>query len=229
MRRGVKLLDSFIGAHQFNNNAQWIFMGFFVKFIVMKKIIQTKLAELIAKPLFTAADARRAGIHPSNLSYYVKLNLIERLARGVYRGIDTKLDVDFQWEELVITAHSIPNGVVCLISALAIYNLTDEIPRMHWIAIPHATTPPKREHTKFIRMRNIDTGKTSYKIDSETIVIFDIERTIIDTFRYLDKETAIKALKSALKSSRKLNLKKLRKYAKKFRVNIDPYLQAIMA
>ena len=39
---------------------------------------------------------------------------------------------------------NIPNGVACLISALDIYDMTNEIPRAHWIAIPHATTAPKR-------------------------------------------------------------------------------------
>jgi predicted transcriptional regulator of viral defense system len=195
----------------------------------MNTINKKALEKLASKPIFTAKDARAEGIHPSNLSYYVKTNLIERVARGVYRGLNTQVDVEFQWEDLVLTAHSIPNGVICLISALALYELTDEIPRAHWIAIPHATTAPKRENTRFIRMRDMETGKTMRLIGSETVRIFTIERTIIDTFRYLGKEVAIKALKAALKPNRhtKLNLKKLREYAKIFRIDIDPYLMTI--
>jgi hypothetical protein len=48
--------------------------------------------------------------------------------------------------------------------------------------------------------------------------IFDRERTIVDAFRYLSKEIAIKALKMAVKnlSDKKLDIKKLQRYAKQF-------------
>lgn len=180
-------------------------------------------------PLFSASDARKLGVHPSLLHYYVKKHLIERLGRGVYRGSEAVYDVDFLWEDLILTAKSVPNGVVCLLSALALYDLTDEITRESWIAIPHGTTAPIREKTKFIRMRNHTTGVTSIFIGKESITIFDRERTIIDTFRYLSKETAIKVLKEAFKSSQKtkLDVRKLRQYAHKFRINIDTYILVI--
>ncbi len=192
----------------------------------MKFINENQLKKLLVKPLFRASDARKVGIHPSRLSYYVKIKLIERIGRGVYRGVDSEIKADFQWEDLVLIVKSIPKGVVCLVSALAVYGLTDEIPRMHWIAIPHATTVPKRENTRFIRMRDMNTGKTQYKLGEETINIFDEERTIIDAFRYLSKEIAIKALKEAVRAKRKkkFDLKKFQTYAKKFKLNLDTYI-----
>lgn len=195
----------------------------------MHPIHDKKLKGLIFKPLFSAAEARQAGIHPSLLSYYVKIKLIVRIGRGVYRNPTIPVNTDFQWEDLVLTTQSVPNGVVCLISALTLYDLTDEIPRAHWIAIPHATTAPKRKQAKFVRMRDVSTGKARFKLGEETINIFDQERTIVDAFRYLGKEVAIKALKEALNANRekKLDLKKLQKYAKKFRLNLDPYIFTI--
>ena len=166
-----------------------------------------------------------AGIPPSRLSYYVKKKIIERVGRGVYRGVNATVDVDFQWEDLVLTAKSVPSGVVCLISALSLYELTDEIPRACWIAIPHATTAPKRSLARFVRMRDVTTGKTTMKLGGESIAIFDRERTIIDAFRYLTLEIGIKALRSALtQKKQKLNIRKLQQYAKRFRVDIDPYI-----
>jgi len=187
---------------------------------------ENQLKKLLAKPLFRASDARKLGIHPSRLSYYVKIKLIERIARGVYRGVNSQVKTDFQWEDLVLTAKSVPSGVVCLVSALVIYELTDEIPRMHWIAIPHATTAPKRKNSRFIRMRDMSTGKTQFTLGQETINIFDQERTIIDAFRYLSKEIAIKALKEAIKArkDKKFNLKKFQSYAKKFKLDLEPYI-----
>jgi len=201
-------------------------LGFFVKIQNMKLTNDNELRKLLAKPLFRASNARKVGIHPSRLSYYVKIKLIERIGRGVYRGIKSEVNTDFQWEDLVLMAKSVPNGVICLVSALAVYDLTNEIPRMNWIAIPHATTAPKRENTRFVRMRDMSTGKMQYKLGKEIISIFDQERTIVDAFRYLSKEIAIKALKEAVKAKRegKFDLKKLQKYAKQFKIDLDPYI-----
>lgn len=192
----------------------------------MKHAYQDKLDCLLKKPVFLASEAREMGIHPSILSYYVKKNYLERIGRGVYRGVYIESPIDLQWEELITLAKSVPKSVVCLVSALAIYELTDEIPRVCWLAIPHATTSPKRDHTRFIRMRDMTTGKTEYRLGEEKITIFDQERTIVDAFRYLSKEIAIKALKEAVKPKRpiKFDIKKFTDYAKQFRMNLAPYI-----
>lgn len=146
----------------------------------------------------------------------------------MYKIKDIDFDSAFEWEDLAITALSIPNGVICLISALGYYGLTDEIMREFWIAIPHATTSPSRENARIVRMRNISFGQTTIKIGSRKIKIFDRERTVVDSFRYLDKETALKALQAYLKVSndRKPDIDKLLKYAKKLRVDLTPYISA---
>ncbi len=68
---------------------------------------------------------------------------------------------------------------------------------------------------KIVRMRNMSLGRSKIDIGSETIEIFDRERTIVDAFRYLGKETAIKALKRGLsmQGSQRTDLKKLKVYA----------------
>jgi predicted transcriptional regulator of viral defense system len=192
----------------------------------MKHTYQDRLNGLLKKPVFLASEAREMGIHPSKLSYYVKKDYLERIGRGVYRGTHIESPIDLQWEELVTLAKSVPKSVVCLVSALAIYELTDEIPRVCWLAIPHATTAPKRDHTRFIRMRDMMTGKTEYRLEEEKIAIFNQERTVVDAFRYLSKEIAIKALKEAVKPKRqiKFDIKKFTDYAKQFRMNLAPYI-----
>ena len=192
----------------------------------MRQITDKRLKKLLKKPLFHASEARDVGVHPGLLSYYIKQGLIEKIGRGVYRNPSIEPNIDFKWEDLFVTIKSVPNGVICLISALDIYDMTDEIPRVHWIAIPHATTAPKRSKTRFIRTRDIELGRTEIKIGNEKIPIFDPERTIVDSFRYLDIEVAIKALKAGLKgrSGNKLNLKKLQAYARKRKVNLTPYI-----
>ena len=55
------------------------------------------------------------------------------------------------------------------------------------------------------------------------------QRTIVDSsFLHLDKETALKGLQAYLKTSKdkKPDIDKLPRYAKKFRVDITPYISA---
>jgi predicted transcriptional regulator of viral defense system len=183
---------------------------------------------LSKKAVFSSAEGRKAKIPPRMLAYFCARGQIERVCRGMYKINTLDFDSEFEWEDLAITALSIPNGVICLISALCYYGLTDEIMREFWIAVPHATTSPVRENAHIVRMRNISFGQTTIKIGSQKLKIFDRERTIVDAFRYLDQETALKALQTYLKASkeRKPDIDKLLNYAKKFRVDLTPYISA---
>jgi predicted transcriptional regulator of viral defense system len=126
---------------------------------------------------------------------------------------------------LALVASSISESVICLISALVIYDLTDQVMREIWLAVPHKSHPPKRPNTRIVRMRNIDLGRTSISLGEYRVQIFDRERCIIDAFRYLSKEIAIKALQRYFQGkAAKPDPKKLGAYAKKLRVNITPYI-----
>lgn len=184
--------------------------------------------KLSKKAVFSSAEGREAGIPSRMLAYFCQKGRIEKVGRGMYKIKNLDFDSAFEWEDLAITALSIPNGVICLISALCYYGLTDEIMREFWIAIPHATTSPSRENARIIRMRNISFGQTTVKIGSRKIKIFDRERTIVDAFRYLDKETALKALQTYLKVDKesKPDIDKLLRYAKKLRINLTHYISA---
>lgn len=188
-----------------------------------------KIRPLITSPSFTSEEARKLGVSAASLAYYVKTRELERLARGVYKGINVPSIDNFQWEDLITAVKQTKSGVVCLVSALALYELTDEIPRQHWIAIPNSTRHRAPRSVRVVRMREMSLGKTHIKIDNIIIPIFDRERTIIDAFRYLSKEIAIKALKRALTKSKKdkINLETLRSYANALRVNISAYLMAM--
>jgi predicted transcriptional regulator of viral defense system len=194
-----------------------------------KKETSHPLSRLFKQTLFTSKEAKALGIHPSLLAYYAKQGFIKRISRGVYRVEADHLSQDFQWTDLVEAVYGINEGVICLISALAIYGLTEEIPRQHWIGVRHGTDVVSQPQLKIVRFRNLTLGKTTIKLDGIIVPIFDRERTIVDAFRLLSKETAIKALRMALTQSgqQRLDLIKLQEYAKKLRVNIDPYLMTV--
>lgn len=185
------------------------------------------IQELLSHPSFTADEAKKLGVYPAHLGYYIKKGQIRRLGRGIYQNTDYQGSPEnFRWEDLIEAVNSVPGGVICLISALAIHDITEEIPREHWIAVPHSTSISRGAKVRVVRLRNMELGKTKMDLGGIQIPIFDRERTIIDSFRLLSRETAIKALKMALsqKGAERLDLRKLQEYAKKLRCNIAPYL-----
>ena len=80
-------------------------------------------------------------------------------------------------------------------------------------------------------MRNMDIGVTTIKMAGLKVKIFDKERTIIDAFRLLDFETAMKALKKYLQDRKeKPNINKLNRYVKALRASkIQEYITALIA
>lgn len=183
---------------------------------------------LSKKQVFSSAEGKQAGIYPRMLAYFCDKGEIVRISRGMYKVKNIDFHSAFEWEDLAITALSIPQGIICLISALCYYGLTDEIMREFWIAVPHATTAPSRENARIVRMRNLSFGQTTVKIGKQKVKIFDRERTVVDSFRYLDKETALKALQAylAVDKNQKPNIEKLLKYAKNLRVPLTNYISA---
>lgn len=193
------------------------------------KTVLLKLKPLLKAPSFTSQEAASLGVSSAELSHYVKTGDIIRLSLGIYRSTHAPQFDDFRWEDLILAITRVKQGVICLVSALSLYDLTEEIPRQHWIAIPNNTLHRGNSAVKIIRMRNIKLGKSFIKLNNQKLPIFDRERTIIDSFRYLGIETALKALRNALtkKGKEKIELEKIRKYAKILHVNIEPYLLAL--
>ncbi len=184
-----------------------------------------QLEKFLNIPLFTTADAEKQDIPRHALAYFVKRGTLEKIYPGAYRFSQYEPEVEFQWESLALVAASIPEGVICLISALCYYDLTDQIMREVWIAVPHESYPPKRPYTRIVRMRNVKLGKIEIALGEYNVHIFDRERCIVDAFRYLSKEIAIKAIQRYFKSTKyKPDPKKLGAYAKALRVNITPYI-----
>lgn len=189
------------------------------------------IKDLLKRPYFTSKEARERGMDAANLAYYIKREDITRLGHGIYRGSQVELTEDFRWEEIIETTQVVKNGVICMITALIVYEITEEMPHQVWIAVPNATRHRTTSHLiRVVRMRNMELGRTAMQIGKLKINIFDRERTIVDAFRYLSMETALKALKMALtkKGAEKLNLTKLSDYARKLHVDITPYLLAMM-
>ena len=184
-----------------------------------------KIAKLRRQPSFTRSAAEELGVSGEILAYYVRQGILHRIGPGIFCDPSTVLETEFKWHDLIRIAFSIENGVICQLSALDIHGLTQEIPREHWIAIPHQQRAPRVPNTKFVRYRNHELGRSTFRCGEFEIAIYDKERTVLDAFRTLDKEIAIKALQSLAAGG--IDYAKMKAYRDALGINIDPYILAV--
>ena len=126
-----------------------------------------------------------------------------RLARGLYQLADATLDAHHSLAE---AAKRVPKGVVCLVSALAFHELTDQLPRQIWIAIRQKDWPPKADGTpiRLVRFtdRLLEEGVETHLVEGVPVKVFGVAKTIADCFRYRNKiglSVAIEGLQEALR------------------------------
>src|ERR1700722_3359113 len=71
-------------------------------------------------------------ITAATISRMERKGALVQLGRGLYQLPDAPLDANHSLAEV---AKLIPNGVICLSSALAFHELTDQTPASVWVAI----------------------------------------------------------------------------------------------
>ena len=105
------------------------------------------LALLRRNGLTRLSKFRQAGITATTISRLEAAGTITRLARGLYQLSDAAVG---QNHALAEASKLVPNGVICLTSALAFHELTDPMPARVWLAIgpkdwrPRLKYPPMR-------------------------------------------------------------------------------------
>jgi predicted transcriptional regulator of viral defense system len=83
-------------------------------------------------PVFRSGEAVAAGVSWRDLYALRDAGQIIELSRGLFQLADQSLEhVDF-----VAVCGRVPDGMICLDSALAYWDLTDEIPRKVHVAVP---------------------------------------------------------------------------------------------
>ncbi len=189
---------------------------------------QQKLAHFLKEnEIITTEQAEKMGIGRNELSLEVKKKSLFRLERGVYAKTP---DILFEPIGAFVPALlKMDYGVICLISALRLYELTDEMGEEKWIAIPNEKVIKPFSNIKIIRLRGINysMGISMIQYKKYKLKIYDPEKTIIDTFKYLPQDTAIKALREYLKRKDK-KIEKLIQYGRKLRYDITNIITALV-
>ncbi|MGO4156988.1 type IV toxin-antitoxin system AbiEi family antitoxin domain-containing protein [Cupriavidus sp. YAF13] len=160
------------------------------------------VAQLRARGLVRASEMREIGVTATTIARLERDGVAVRLARGVYQLADAPLGLQ---HTLALASKLVPSGVICLTSALAFHELTDQIPAKVWMAIGQKDWKPSFDYppVRFIRSPapRDDPDTERHAIDNVSVPVFSVARTIADLFRYRKKvglNTALEGLREAL-------------------------------
>ncbi len=115
---------------------------------------QQARALLAERGIARLSEIRAAGITAATVSRMEQDGEVVRLARGLYQLSNAPLDAQHSLAE---AAKRIPKGVVCLVSALAFHDLTDQLPRRVWLAIGRKDWASKADESALRIVRFADT------------------------------------------------------------------------
>jgi len=175
------------------------------------------------------SDALRLGINRKTLYAMRDAGIIARLSRGLFRLASLE---PLGHPDLVTVAGRVPQGVVCLISALSFHELTTQVPHTIDVALERGTRKPRLDYppTRFFWFSGLAfrEGVETHILDGTPVRIYDPEKTITDCFRYRNQigmDVVIEALRLWQEQRRK-KLDVLLRYAEMRHVQraLRPYL-----
>ena len=154
------------------------------------------------------------------------------MSRGLYYWTNAPLTSQ---STLASVAKLVPNGIICLLTALRYYEIGTQNPRSVWVAIPSNYRTPKLSNISINAVhfggifRTI--GVIDVEIDGVSVKITNPVRTVVDCFRFRNKtglDVALEALKEGVR--KKLftsdDLVKIAQQCRIFAV-MKPYMESI--
>lgn len=184
------------------------------------------------KHVLRARDLDQLGIPRNYLLRLMHRGTLERIGRGLY-GVPNADITEHQ--SLLEAALRVPNGVICLLSALQFHGLTTQAPFEIWIAIDRKAWKPKMSNppVRIVRCSGeaLTYGVSVHKIGGVPLRMFDPAKTVADCFKYRNKiglDVAIEALRDCYRL-KKATIDQIWKAAKVCRVNnvMRPYLEML--
>lgn len=177
-------------------------------------------------------DLASEGIQAEYLRRACDKGVIKKVGRGSYvlsqKEVNPALD-------LAVVARAVPNGVICLRSALAFHGL-GEIPlNTVDVAIERRAARPRLDYP-ILRVARLGgpaftEGVEKHAIEGVKVRVYSVEKTLADLFKFRNKigpHLAVDALRAALQAKR-VKKDKLWDYARLCRVErvMKPYVDAL--
>jgi predicted transcriptional regulator of viral defense system len=157
---------------------------------------------------------------------------IRRISRGLYETTESD---PTEHLDLIEVSKRVPNGIVCLISALNFHEMTTQMPCEVWMAIDVKAYKPKidRPSVRFVRFSGeaLVHGVETHDVQGVPLRVTSPAKTVADCFKYRNKvgvDVAAEALKEFFRK-RKGKRDDLWKAAEVCRVTnvMRPFLEAI--
>lgn len=183
------------------------------------------------KGLLRASDLDQINVPRAVLARMSLIGQLEKVSRGLYRLPESQTA---QHESLRTVATRVPQAVICLLSALQFHELTTQLPRQVWIAMPRGSHVPKLDYPpiKLIQYSGqaYSEGIDTVIVDQIEVKVYGVDKTIADCFKHRNKigiDVAIEALKEA-RRKKLIDMNALWRFATICRVAnlMRPYMEA---
>ena len=184
--------------------------------------------------MLRARDLAREAVPTVVLSRLVAAGKLERVARGVY-GLPGRAVSEHR--SLAEVALRVPQGVVCLLSALRVHGIGTQAPFEVWLAIAHRAPIPRLDHPEIRAVRMSGAAYTEgierLSVDGVDVPVFNAAKTVADCFKYRNKigiDVALEALRDGWEQ-RKFTMDAIWHFAAVDRVAnvMRPYLESVTA
>jgi predicted transcriptional regulator of viral defense system len=192
-----------------------------------------RVLDLLAqKGVLRPADLGAIGVPRVVLTRMTSIGLLERAGRGIYRLPGNH---GSEHESLTTIAIKVPQAVFCLLTALQFHELTTQLPRQVWIAMPRGSHTPRIDYPplKMVQFAGdaYSEGIEIVERDQVKLRVYCVAKTVADCFKHRNKiglDVALEALKDA-RAQKKASADDLWRYARICRVTnvMRPYLEAV--
>ena len=191
------------------------------------------LALLRERGLLRPRELTELRIPRSTLQQLLETGEIDRVARGLY-GLPGHLLSEHQ--SLLEVSKQVPEGVICLLSALSFHGIGTQLPNEVWVAIGSKARAPTVAQIA-VRVVHfspdaLDHGVEKHRIGGVELRVTSPAKTVADCFKYRNKvglDVAVEALREGWREGR-FRLSELREAARVCRVDkvLRPYVQALL-
>lgn len=173
-----------------------------------------------------------AGVHRRDLYALRDSGIVMMVSRGVYQLAEFP---PLSEPDIITVAARVPNGVICLVSALHFYGLTTEISRRISVALLRGAARPKLDWPPLLVYRfskpMFEQGIETRKFEGVPVRIYAAAKTVADCFRFRNRlglDVAIEALRAGL-AGRLFTPGEIMHYAEICRVKkiVRPFLDAM--
>lgn len=182
----------------------------------------------------TPRELAEQGIHRQVLTRLVAEGQIQRVARGVYRLPEQPIT---EGHGLALAAAAVPQGVICLLSALQYHRIGTQLPSEVWIALDRRAWRPKVVYPplRIVRYTGeaLTAGVETHRVEGRAVKVYGLAKTVADCFKYRNKiglDVGLEALREGWRA-RRFTMDELDRYAVICRVQrvMRPYLEALAA